>query len=621
MGPTQSPTARRRTASTARLGGANPATEQAPLVLGRYRLRRRLGAGAFGTVWRARDEQLERDVAVKIIPAERIAAGRFEQEVRAAARLVHPGIVTLYEAAADDEGGYLISELVRGQTLERMCEAGRLSDRDVLTIGIALCGALSYAHAQGVVHRDVKPSNVLVPERPAASSEAAKLTDFGVARVLGADSVTRTGEVVGTEAYMSPEQAEGLEVGAAADLYSLALVLYEALTGVNPVRTGTGAARARRLGAHLPPLRRQRRDLPRELGQGIDLALRPRPSERGSVEELRRALWTSADQVRDRPGVVTGAWPSHTGTGRGGDAAPAGFAAGPAADRPAGYRSEPANATAADPWAEPADTAAAPAQWPARALAAAASAGAAAWLAAHVLSPPPLTPAATALFAGVLVVALPRLGWLALATAFTATLAAQSQPGGALVIAIAALVPALLDFRRPTGWPLAAAAPALGAIGLGGAWPALAARGCTVPQRAALGITGWVWWAIVGALASPAGSGWSQSLYDASHHVLAPVLSPGMLAAAGVWGAAAVVLPWIRSERSLALDAARVAIWATALVAATNVALGLGGGAAKPAPATTVVGAVAGALVTLAPAVVSAWRARPRHPDIEHQVP
>ena len=132
---------------------------------------------------------------------------------------------------------------------------------------------------------------MLVPERPSSRPQVAKLTDFGVARLIGGDPLTRTGDVIGTAAYMAPEQAEGREAGAAADLYSLALVLYEALTGVNPVRTGRAARSARRLGRHLPPLRRQRRDLPRELGQAIDLALRPRPRERGTLEELRAALW------------------------------------------------------------------------------------------------------------------------------------------------------------------------------------------------------------------------------------------------------------------------------------------------------------------------------------------
>src|SRR5205807_9676815 len=99
-------------------------------------------------------------------------------------------------------------------------EAGRLSDRDIVQIGIALCDALAHAHAEGVVHRDVKPSNVLVPEQPATPAQIAKLTDFGVARIIGGDALTRTGDVIGTEAYMAPEQAEGLENGAAADRYS-----------------------------------------------------------------------------------------------------------------------------------------------------------------------------------------------------------------------------------------------------------------------------------------------------------------------------------------------------------------------------------------------------------------
>ena len=142
-----------------------------------------------------------------------------------------------------------------------------------------------------------------------AAPHPAKLTDFGVARVIGGDSLTRTGDVVGTAAYMAPEQAEGREVGPAADLYAVALVTYEALTGINPVRTDTAAVRARRLGAHLPPLRRQRRDLPRELGRGIDLALRPRPRERGTLDELRTALVASLPDLSDEPGVVVTAWP------------------------------------------------------------------------------------------------------------------------------------------------------------------------------------------------------------------------------------------------------------------------------------------------------------------------
>ena len=124
-------------ATSGRLSG-----RRAPIVLDRYRLRRRLGTGGFATVWLARDERLDRDVAIKILPRERVVGGRFEREARAAARLAHPGIVTLYEAAVDDEGAYLVSELVHGSTLDRLLAEGRLSDRDVVQIGIALCDAL-----------------------------------------------------------------------------------------------------------------------------------------------------------------------------------------------------------------------------------------------------------------------------------------------------------------------------------------------------------------------------------------------------------------------------------------------------------------------------------------------
>ena len=133
-------------------------------VLGRYRLTRRLGAGGFGVVYAAHDEQLDREVAVKrIVCADATAARRAEREARAAARLAHPGIVALYEAARDDEAVYLVSELVEGRSLAELEREGLLSDRDVLRAGVALCDALAHAHRRGVVHRDVKPANVLVP--------------------------------------------------------------------------------------------------------------------------------------------------------------------------------------------------------------------------------------------------------------------------------------------------------------------------------------------------------------------------------------------------------------------------------------------------------------------------
>lgn len=557
-------------------------------------------------MWLARDERLERDVAVKVLPRERIVGGRFEREARAAARLSHPGIVTLYEAAVDDDGAYLVSELVRGTTLAQLLEAGRLSDRDIVALGIALCDALAHAHSQGVVHRDVKPSNVLVPDQPATPAQVAKLTDFGVARVIGGDSLTRTGDVIGTAAYMAPEQAEGREAGAPADLYSLALVLYEALTGVNPLAAGTAAQRARRLGAHLPPLRRQRREIPHELAQAIDQALRPRPRERGSIEELRAGLAVSSDRVDDTPGVVESAWPAWTRD--------------PAGQNDEGLFAEPPgprDRTAVAPVEPPP-----PVAWPQRAMAGVAAGGIAAWLAAELASPAPLAPPAIGLIAGLAVAALPRVGWLALTLAAAATLGAQNHVGAALVVLGAALVPVVLLFRTPARWPLAAAAPALGALGLAGAWPALAARAGGIWRRAALGATGWAWLAAAGILhgrglytqlppGTPARTVWMPSLYDTINHVLGPLLSSGLLAPAAVWAVAAVVLPWITLSRSLPLQIVLVTIWAAVLASATTAVLRAGATGITVRPGASALGAAGAAVVALAPAVLRRWR--PRH--------
>ena len=243
-----------RLSTTERLPGAEAPPDPGPgltvgapgggLILDRYRIERRLGAGGFGVVWLARDERLEREVAVKVIPhdPEDPTTTRGEREARVAARLNHPGIVALYELAADDEAVYLVSELVRGRTFAELARGRALADRDVARIGLALCDALEHAHAREVIHRDVKPQNVIVVDQPAAGAGFAKLADFGVAHLAGGDPLTRTGDVVGTLAYMAPEQAEGRRVTPAADVYSLALTLYEGWTGANPVRAGSPAA-------------------------------------------------------------------------------------------------------------------------------------------------------------------------------------------------------------------------------------------------------------------------------------------------------------------------------------------------------------------------------------------
>jgi len=268
------------------------------LVLNRFLIERRIGSGGFGVVYEAWDGRLERTVAVKAIESRGEAGRRVLREAQAAARLNHPGIVTLYEMGEEDGNALLVTELVDGMTLARLAGEGALSDREIAEIGADLCEALDHAHSRGVVHRDIKPQNVLV----AADGEfRAKLMDFGIARLADGAALTAPGDVVGTLAYMSPEQAEGRAAGPEADVYSLALMLYECWSGENPNRRATPAATARAIGARPRSLRRLRPDLPRQLCDTIDAALLPRPSRRPALEELGGAIEDSLDQLADQP--------------------------------------------------------------------------------------------------------------------------------------------------------------------------------------------------------------------------------------------------------------------------------------------------------------------------------
>lgn len=257
----------------------------------RFRLLERIGSGGMGTVYRAFDERLQRDVAVKEVQAA--DPERVLREAQAAARLNHPGIVTLYELGEWRGHAILVSELVPGRTLAGMRGDGLLSDRDVAAIGADLCDALAHAHDRGVIHRDLKPQNVIVDERRGAH-RSAKLMDFGIARLAGAPSLTGRGEVVGTLAYMSPEQASGERPGPETDAYSLALTLYECWTGTNPVAGRTPAETARRIGAPVAPLGSARPDLPEGLGDTIDACLAPEPELRPSIGELGECLQIEA---------------------------------------------------------------------------------------------------------------------------------------------------------------------------------------------------------------------------------------------------------------------------------------------------------------------------------------
>jgi hypothetical protein len=551
-------------------------------ILGRYRLTKQLGSGAFGTVWAARDERLDRDVAVKVLPRSRVIHQRFEREARAAARLQHPAIVTLYEAAVDDEGAYLVSELVRGRTLDQMLAAGRLSDREIIEIGISLCGALDHAHDQGVIHRDVKPSNILVSNRSNNVAGRAKLTDFGIAHVVGGDSLTRTGEVIGTLAYMAPEQAEGREVTPSVDLYSLALVLYEALTGVNPLNDAPRSGmRTRRLGTFVPPLRRQRRDLPRELAAGIDLALRPRACERGSISDLRAALTGSLAAADETRGVVSG-WRGYEET---------------ELDQERGVEWEQRDDTDATPRLRldrgetkavrgsrrarhRAGVGLAP-EWLPRACSALGAGLTAAWLSAHLLTQAPLAPAAIAVIAAALTLLLPRLGWAVAVAAVALLAAAEGRTGGAALWLMVAVPPiALLTFRE--GWSAPGLAPALGLIGLAGAFPAVAAQaGKSWWQRAVIAAAGYFWVIAAGELSAhdlfwmpsrpPATHAWLTSPEAMFSQVLIPLMHARGLTGALVWALAAAVAPLLATRRWQTLDLLLAIGWGALTIAALGV--------------------------------------------------
>jgi eukaryotic-like serine/threonine-protein kinase len=276
------------------------------LIADRYELEELVGTGGMSSVYRARDRLLERQVAIKILhehySRDESYVERFRREARAAAKLSHPNIVTVIDRGEAGGRQYIVFEFVDGQNLKQLISGrGRLPVRDALELGIEIGRALAFAHAQGLVHRDVKPQNVLL------GNGDVKVTDFGIARSLDVNiGLTQTGTVLGTSEYLSPEQATGRQVDARTDEYSLGVVLYELLAG-EPPYTGDSlvAVAMRHLNDPVPSISLARPDVPLRVDAALQRAMAKDPDDRFQsmsdfVVELGDCLAGLGDQDAER---------------------------------------------------------------------------------------------------------------------------------------------------------------------------------------------------------------------------------------------------------------------------------------------------------------------------------
>jgi hypothetical protein len=277
--------------------GRAAAASEPRLILGRYRPVRPLGSGGSGSVWLAHDERAGRQVALKIVSREGNAGSRAEREAATAAHLRHERCLRAYTLARDAEHVYIAYEYVPGRTLRDALRSEKLSDRDVLRIAAQILEGLAHAHEQGIVHRDVKPSNVLLADGPDVS---VRLLDFGLALIKEEETLTAAGDVPGTLAYISPERLRGRTATPAADVWSVGVLVWEALAGRHPFWRASVLETARAIQADAPSLAKARPDLPRRLTAAVDRALAADPRKRPSAARLAAALRRAPGRRRRR---------------------------------------------------------------------------------------------------------------------------------------------------------------------------------------------------------------------------------------------------------------------------------------------------------------------------------
>ncbi|MEV5608255.1 serine/threonine-protein kinase [Streptomyces sp. NPDC052225] len=274
------------------------------LVAGRYRLLSKLGHGGMGTVWRAKDETVDREVAVKEpripdhLPAQERANvfERMRREARAAARLDHPAVVNVHDVAVEDGQPWIVMEFVQGRSLGDALQEGTLGARDAARIGLQVLGALEAAHAAGILHRDVKPDNVMLGRH-----DRVILTDFGIAQIEGETNLTDTGGFVGSPEFIAPERVLGQRPGPASDLWSLGVVLYAATEGVSPFRRNNTPATLQSV-LNATPAAPAAAQGP--LAEAINGLLQKDPARRPNAAQVRALLERAAEPPAPQPTQV-----------------------------------------------------------------------------------------------------------------------------------------------------------------------------------------------------------------------------------------------------------------------------------------------------------------------------